>query len=425
MPVFRYIGSLRQSAFAGNVARLMLLTLLAQSIYLVTGPLIGRLFTPEQFGLYGLFFAFVLTASAVSSLYYDFAIPAVHDDAEAIALTRLAVATALVLTPLIGLLFALMSWFDLFEFGSLPVWSGAAVTAVLLSQVAVQLLQNWRIRRQDPVAVGQASVTLSVIRGAVQVACGFVAGSWVGLAAGELIGRLASAVHMRRGLILAPAVARLPLTQVAKQYREFPLVLLPAQLIDSAAYLIQAAGVAALFGTAELGQYFLMRRTLDLPVAFAFRSLGDIFYARLSADARTAPDRIRPFFIRAFVGLFVLGAVGIIPLVLFGPALFAFVFGDAWYQAGLLAAIMAPAAVMNLAVAPVSRIFALTTMPQLRFSFSVFYLGGTLLLLWLAKTLAWDIVMFTAGVSVVTFVSYMTYLVGGYVASGSIRGSAS
>ena len=177
----------------------------------------------------------------------------------------------------------------------------------------------------------------------------------------------------------------------------------------------------SLFGPAVLGQYFLMRRTLDLPVAFAFRSLGDIFYARLAADARTAPERIRPFFIKSFLILASLGAIGASPIILFGPTLFAFVFGPAWHEAGLLAAIMAPSAVMNLGVAPVSRIFALTSRPHLRFSFSVFYLLGTVLLLWAARHYTLSLLAVTAGVSLVTFVSYFAYLVGGYIACSSIR----
>jgi O-antigen/teichoic acid export membrane protein len=102
------------------------------------------------------------------------------------------------------------------------------------------------------------------------------------------------------------------------------------------------------------------------------------------------------------------------------PALFALIFGPEWRQAGVLAAIMAPAAVINLAVAPVARIFALTSRPQLRFWFSVANLGGTLIALGAVKVLALDLVGATVALSIASFLAYVIYFVAGYVASASL-----
>ncbi|HCB76081.1 MAG TPA: hypothetical protein DEP91_07875 [Sphingomonas bacterium] len=81
---------------------------------------------------------------------------------------------------------------------------------------------------------------------------------------------------------------------------------------------------------------------------------------------------------------------------------------------------MAPAAIMNLAVAPVARVFALTTKPHLRFWFSAANLGGTLLALLSVKLLALDLVGATIALSIATFVAYVVYFVAGYVASAAL-----
>lgn len=406
----------------------MALTALGQSVYLATGPLLGRLFSPEQFGLYGLFYTFTVTAALVVCLNYDLSIPAALDDEEAVDLTIGASLIAAVLSPVIALLFTLLCYSNSFGFGELPIWSGLLLVLVLLVQVAVQLMQSWRIRRQDMLVIGRAGVTLNFVRGGVQVLFGALSGSWWGLAAGEFVGRVANAYHLRRRSGLLWLRRRIDLKgnlrNTLNRYRQFPLILLPSQLVDSLTFFIQTASLALLFGPTGLGQYFLMRRTLDLPVAFAFRSLGDVFYARLAEDARVAPERIRPFFTRSFLLLAAAGTIGGLPLMIFGSQIFALVFGEPWRQAGLLAAIMTPAAIMNLAVAPVARIFALTSLPHLRFVFSGVYLVGTVAVILIVRHLSLDLVAATIGLSVVTFVSYLAYFVAGYVASSFMRSPA-
>ena len=157
-----------------------------------------------------------------------------------------------------------------------------------------------------------------------------------------------------------------------------------------------------------------------MPVAFAFRSLSDIFYARLARDARDAPHRVRPFFTRSVALIAVAGFALGIPAMLASPAIFAFVFGAEWREAGVLAAIMAPAAIVNLAVAPVARVFALTTRPMLRYWFSAINLIGTAVTLTAAWYLSLDLLWTTVGLSVAIFLSYLAYFVAGYKASASL-----
>lgn len=407
---------------------MMVYTALGQSVYLLTGPLIGRLYSPAEFGLYGLFYTFSITAIGVIFLNYDFAIPAAANDEEAHALTRGAFGIALVLIPVAGALMAALILADVGGLGSLPVTAAILLMAFLLMQAIVQLLQNWNVRRQQAVLIGKASVTLNVVRGSVQVVLGVLLPSWWMLAAGEVAGRVGNAIHLARmarsgatsKISAAPAFD--PETRtVLRRYRDFPIVLLPAQLIDSAVALLQTTGLAYLFGPAGLGMFFLMRRTLDMPVAFAFRSLSDIFYARLAQDARTAPERVRPFFVRSVLLIAAAGLAAGIPAMFVSPALFAFVFGAEWREAGTLAAIMTPAAIANLAVAPVARVFALTTRPHLRYWFSAVNLAGSGLALAGAHIWSLDLVATTAGIAAATFAAYLAYFIAGYVASAFLR----
>lgn len=418
---------LLKSPFTRSVSGMMAYTALGQSVYLLTGPLIGRIYSPSEFGLYGLFYTFAVTAVGVIFLNYDFAIPAAVNDEDARDLTRGAFKIALLAIPVVGLVMAGLIAADVASFGSLPIAASLLLMALLLSQSIVQLLQSWCVRRQATVAIGKASVTLNAVRGAAQVALGALFPSWWFLGAGEVLGRIGNAIQLARASPSArsdivPDKSQPGRTRATlRRYKEFPLILLPSQTIDSGAALLQSAGLAYLFGTSGLGLFFLMRRTLDMPVAFAFRSLSDVFYARLAQDTRDAPHRVRPFFLRSVVLIAAAGFALGLPAMAISPAAFAFIFGPEWREAGVLAAIMAPASIMNLAVAPVARIFALTTRPKLRYWFSAVNICGTALALSVAWRWSLDLAWTTACLSLAIFCAYVAYFVAGYVASGTLR----
>lgn len=421
----RHHRAIIRSPFTRKVGSMMMYTAIGQSMYLLTGPLIGRLFTPAEFGLYGLFYIFAVTASGVIFLNFDFAVPAAVSEEDAVRLTLGAAGIGLICTTLAGATIAFLSWQDIAGFGALPLSCALLMIILLLFQGGVQLLQNWAIRTNETAAIGQSSITLNLVRGGTQILLGTIFPLWWSLGIGEITGRIGNALHLHRktGRRIGRwrGHTRSQVWDTLRTYRQFPLVLLPSQLLDSAVAFIQSGGLAYFFGPAGLGIYFLMRRTLDLPVAFAFRSLSDVFYARQAHDARVAPERVRPFFVRSALLLAAVGFLAGIPFMLVSPALFAFVFGDEWRQAGVLAAIMAPASIMNLAVAPVARVFALTTRPHLRFCFSAVNLLGTILAFAVIARASLDLVQATMVLSAVTFVAYLVYFAAGYVASSALH----
>ncbi len=418
--LFNRLQALRSSAFARNVGGLLLLTAMGQAVYVATAPFLGRLFTPEAFGTYGLFYSFVVTVAIFSTLNYDLAVPAADDDVEADGLSRAALQSGMLLSVVFGAVAAAMGHWDLFGFGDLPWWAGPLIAATLLLQVVMQIQQVWQVRRQTTIQIGKSGLSLNFGRAGVQVGTGLAAFGWVGLGLAEVIGRLAAAVHLSltpsRWLPRPVDLLRVPVAILGK-YRRFPLVLLPAQGLDALVLFFQVVGLTSLFGAAGLGQWFLMRRTLDVPVAFAFRSLGDVFYSRMAAIVRETPSDLPRFYIKAFVALLACGLLVGAPVMAFGPWLFRFVFGGQWGEAGLLAAVTMPSVILNLAVAPASRVFSLTRRAGLRYVFSVLHaLGSAAVIAWAHLTDA-SLIAASAALSAAITVSYVAYFVAGLAAA--------
>lgn len=419
--IFGRLETLRASPFVRSVGGLLVLTAAGQLVYLAAAPLLGRLFTPEAFGVYGLFYSFVVTAAIFNTLNYDAAIPAADDDGDADGLSYGALQASIVLSIAFGVGAGAMAHWDLLGFGAMPPWSGGLVTATLLLQSVMQVQQSWQIRRQTTLAIGQSGLSLNFGRAGVQIATGLAGVGWLGLGLAEVLGRLAAAIHLsltpNRWLPRWPVLVLKAPTDVLRKYRRFPLVLLPAQGTDVVVMFLQVVGLTSLFGAAGLGQWFLMRRTLDVPVAFAFRSLGDVFYSRMANLVREEPQNLPRFYVRAFLVLLFCGLLVGAPVMLFGPALFRLVFGEQWSEAGLLAAVTMPSVILNLAVAPASRVFSLTERSGLRYVFTVLHAAGSAAtILWAHLTDA-SLIQTAAGLSAAIAVSYVAYFAAGLAAA--------
>ncbi len=399
----------------------MALTALGQGLYIAAAPLLGRLYSPEAFGLYGLFYLFVTTAAMFICLNYDAAIPAAVTDEEAQSLSEASIRLSVLICALIAAGLTMAIQFDLMGFGGLPWWAGLLAFAILWLQALIQVVQAWYVRQQTATAIGRAGVTLNAVRCGTQVGAGFLGGMWWGLGLGEVIGRVGALTHslMEKGA-WRPAgrlwTFALP-GSVLSRYRQFPLVLLGSTAIEAVVLFSQIAVLNSLFGPAGMGQWFMMRRTLDLPVAFAFKSLSDIFYGRLAAHCRDAPERVKPFYVRSVLILAGLGFIGALPLMIWGEALFKLVLGSAWGEAGLLAAVMAPSAVFNLAVAPASRIFGLSRRAWLRYAYTAANAVSTLVVLSLAWTREWSLFVTTVGLSAAVSFGYLVYFLAGVLAA--------
>ena len=423
--LLKYAFTLRRSPFARSVGTLRALTAVGQGLYVAAAPLLGRLYSPEAFGLYGLFYLFVTTSAMFICLNYDLAIPAAVDDADAQDLAEAAIRLSVVVCAVIGAVLTGTIALDLMGFGALPWWAGALAFAVLLLQALIQVFQAWYVRAQTTVTIGQAGVTLNAVRGGVQVGLGALGGAWWGLGFGEVAGRVAALIHSvkARGAWRPRQSIWSPLLPMAtlRRYRQFPLVLLSSTAIEAAVLMAQIATLNALFGPAGMGQYFMMRRTLDIPIAFAFRSLSDIFYGRLAAHCRESPERVKPFYVRSGLILAVVGFAGLLPVMILGRPMFELVLGPAWGEAGLLAAVMAPSAALNLAVAPASRIFALSQRAWLRYAYTLANAVSTFVVLVLSWTGEWDLFATTAGLSGAVSFSYLIYFIAGMAAADRLN----
>jgi O-antigen/teichoic acid export membrane protein len=419
------LAGLINRPFVRQISGMILLTAMGQGIYLLIGPLLGRLYLPDQLGYYGLFFTIWMVAQVFACLIYDQAITVADGDDEARHVTIVCIVLCGLLSVTFGAFFAVsiaQGWFGL---GAFSIWAGPLLTIALMIGVANQIAQNWRIRSNEVLKIGRSNLSLNGVRGACQVGLGFINPVWSLLIVGEIIGRIVSTRQLLGGLkanIFGSTLKKADrsIVETILRHRGLPLAFGPALVLDATAMMVQISALGMLFGPSIMGQYFLMKRTLDMPVSFAVKSVGDAIYARQILEARDAPEKLRLNFVRSAVGLAAIGLVAGLPVMLFGPQLFKLFYGPNWGLAGTLAAITTPAIILNLAISPISRVFSLSQHPHLRI-IPGFVVNFSIITVFLAAVKYHLSITYTVALlSGATIMYYMSYFIAGYIAAGKI-----
>ena len=139
-----------------------------------------------------------------------------------------------------------------------------------------------------------------------------------------------------------------------RRYRRFAILTTPAAFLNAMGLRLPILLLVAMFGPDIAGQFALADRVIALPIALVAGAAGNAYFAQVAPLAREPGPAMRTLFLRTTRSLALTAAVPMALTMLLGPVLFGLVFGGAWTQAGVFAAIMAPWYGMILVTNPTS-----------------------------------------------------------------------
>jgi O-antigen/teichoic acid export membrane protein len=301
---------------------------LAQLLPLALAPLLTRLYSPQQFGLYHLFAAVLANAAVIACARYEFALPMASDDAEARALRSLSLRILAVCVAFS----AVGSWLWALTIGALwPLWLPPALA--LLGLVSVGTLNASRERRFRPMAM--ARVVLHGGGAALQALLGWMHAGVTGLIVGPVLASAAALALLR--LPFAPCtVTRDALLQAAKRHRDFPLLNTPHAFLGALQDTVSVALIAGVAGPAAAGAWGLCVRVLKAPATLVGGSLSQALYPQLTTNGPGATAAARSVVAQAIGVLALIAAPLTLLLWWLAPPLFARAFGSNWSEAGEL-----------------------------------------------------------------------------------------
>jgi len=299
---------------------------LAQALPLLLGPLLTRLYTPQDFGIYHLFAAVAANVAVVACARYEFALPLAVDDDEAAALRTLCLRLLVAVTALSTLAALAWAWVIV---AAWPLWLPASVAVLGL----VSLATLWATRAQCFRALAASRVVQHGGGSLLQAGAGLLHSGVAGLIAAPIVAAASAAAVLRLPLRGSSQRVR----EVAARHREFPLLNTPHAFAGALQDTLAVALIAASQGAAAAGFWGLTLRYLKAPATLVGSAVSQALYPTLAQRGAGATREARAAVVRVMAMLALIASPLVLLLWALGPWAFAWAFGDAWREAGELA----------------------------------------------------------------------------------------
>lgn len=325
-----------ESRFRHNVVRIATGTIASQVIVVGATPLLTRLYRPEDFGALAVFTALHAIVAGLFTLKYELSIILPREQDKAVDLTVLTVSISLLLS--LVLLASLCVGHFGFGIPSHGYYLLLPLSAVLAA--AYTSAQQWGARTNDYRCFARGQVVNALANVGASLLLAVIADRlFGGLVAGFVVGLAAGLVYLWLGFLKArdskhpPVVRTTSLAKAAKEYRHFPLFVLPSSFVATLGLSAQPFLLQALFSLREVGHYAIAYRFLLLPGALVGGAVAEAFrpefVGRLNNGLETSSLFRRTLRKLALFALPVFGA-----FFLVAPSLFAFVLGDTYRTSG-------------------------------------------------------------------------------------------
>lgn len=333
------INTLKNSKFVKNVLVVMTGTALAQIITFALMPIVTRIYGPEPIGVLGTFTAVTSILSPLVALTYPIAVVLPKSDKKARSVVKL----ALSITTLNGLFFiAIMFLFNemIIELFNLHTISSYVylIPIFLFLTGLLQVMEQWIIRTKHFALKAKTAVLQSLFINGSKIGVGLfypLSASLIIIQTAGLLFRTSLMFFMSDKTVLNRTEKHtiVDLKSAALEHRDFPKYRAPQAFINAMSQGLPVLMFAIFFGSAIAGFYSLGRQALNVPVSLVGKAVQDVFYPKVnefSNDKRS----ITPIVWKAVAGLFALGIIPFGFIIIFGPWVFSFIFGQEWYTAG-------------------------------------------------------------------------------------------
>lgn len=351
----KYLPSNR---FARNASILLSGTASSQFLLIAASPLIARLYDPSDFGHLAIYSSLLSIVSIVASLRYQVAIPLPEDNDDAVNLAALSIFLALFTGGITAFLVfgfgnRLTETFNFPEF-SKHLW--LVPIGVTLAGV-YSVFNYYAIRQKNFQCLARTRLFQTIGIMCVQLA-GFKFGV-VALLVGHLVGQTAGTRTLVKSAIAGGDLENISLRgvkRVAIRYRRFPLFSTLEGLGTSIGTHLPPILFASMFGATVAGAYSLTNRVLQVPMLVIGYTIGQVFLAEAAEASRNGSLNNLISSLHS-----ILARIGMAPsllLILFGPEIFVFTFGENWLLAGEFSRWMAPWIYLYFVSSPLSTLFA-------------------------------------------------------------------
>lgn len=358
-----------------NILKLTSGNLFAQSIQLATIPILTRVYTPEELGLFALFMSFLAIANSFITAKYDSAILLTKTHIDSINMSALIVLLSFSISFFILICIVVYNNYisSVLTIKNLPQYFYFLPLMTFMFGV-YQTIYFLNLKLEQFNVVKTVMIRRSYVRSISQIVFGLLHLSTIGLILGQFISTLSGIGYSIKKIVFyAPYMNYINHKRIlvlARKHIDFPKYYLPSSVLNISAYEVFSTMIGYSFSMATLGFFIIGKKAIGMPSRLISTTIKNVFMQELTNNLHKNVSSHHTF-------LDLLVKLTVISIVLFGSMffiiedLFLIVFGEHWNEAGRIAKYLLPYYGLNFIVMPLSVVLVVYEKQKLNFLWQV------------------------------------------------------
>ncbi len=368
------------SNFISNVLKLVSGSVTAQILGILLVPLITRIYSPDDLGIFQYFLSISGILIIFSTFSYQFAImlPKTEEDSANVAfLTAILVTLVSLFTALIVLLLPKDVEYIL------NVLNASGISKYLIYIPAITFLngiffvQNYWLSRKIRFGVIAGSrIVNTVSTKAFQLVIPLWNVSPLGLIAGYVAGYGCADLFLLKGvkndLKVFRKVSLKRIKEMAIEYKNFPLYSSWSTLANTISPQVPAFLLTYYYSTSVVGYFSLANQVVNMPMGLLGTAIQQVFFQKISEVKNgNEPGDVKVIVREVYKKLILIGVFPMILLLILGEEIFTFAFGESWYISGVYIKILVPWIFLVFLSSPISTLYSVYDKQGVWFTFSM------------------------------------------------------
>ncbi len=397
-----------KSKFSRNVLTLMAGTTISQAIPIAITPILTRLYSPEDFGIYGFIMAMVLILSIFGTAKFEHVIFIVKRECVSDLVLKFTLLNAVFFSSILSLVITLLPEEVSRINSSIPLsaWSLIPLGVVTVSSYVV--LRAWLNKQAKYSVIRSNLIKQSMTYSILQIVFAFIDGFRAfGLMLGDICGKgLTTVLILKRVKFKRTKLTKNKYFYFWKRYKLIPIYQLPASLVNVCAIYAPMLLLPLIFNASLSGAFFLVFKVVMAPISIIGNAFLDVF-KKDAADAIAIKGHCTSEFVKTFKILLFFSIAIFFFFFFLSDVLFTSVFGKEWSNSGSIAASLASLAALRFLVSPLSYVIILKEKFSLNLLLQFFLCSGVLISL----VLGWFYKDFDVFLSLFSYLSGLCYVV--------------
>ncbi|WP_410508105.1 oligosaccharide flippase family protein [Methanosarcina hadiensis] len=380
------------SNFVTNVLKIISGSVIAQALSILLIPVITRIYSPNDFGIFQLILSISGILAIVSTFSYQLSIMLPKEDEDSINIVILCI-ILVTLTSLFTGIVVLFLPENIDEILNAP---GASRYLIYLPIIVflngLFFVQNyWLSRKIRFGVIAGARVSNTLLGKVFQIGLAKWIVSPVSLLLGVIAGYIFADILMLKGIKndikVLRKVSLLRIKELAIQYKNFPLFSSWSMIANTISPQVPTFMLALFYGTTVVGHYSLAYQVVNMPMTIVGNAIGQVFFQKVSEvkngnleeDMKTVVEEV-------YKKLISIGIFPMILLMIIGEQVFTFAFGESWSVSGTYMKILLPWIFLVFLSLPISTLYNIYDKQSVWLTFSIIllisriaalYIGGT------------------------------------------------